>query len=256
MLPAKQPTKEKLTSNIASNNLIALRITPNLDTMRAIILYFKICARLIMGFIKVRLNRDNFRNLMFLAVTALGIMLSEWLSSIPNLNLLGLVTLIISLTFVPWLMIFLNRVCWIEDSKIFVSKQGRVINTKPLKLSLLVFPAIAGSTVVVPDFLETLFSSNTLDRFIITLVFVSFFIAPVLFFILINCPISILFNKNCYRFSAGGVKFEQSNVKRHQSLTSSSTLSDSITTSPRYAHFSCNVYYHQRHHNYNRHRHH
>ena len=240
MLPAKQPTKEKLTSNIASNNLIALRIPPNLDIMREIILYFKVYARLIMSFIKERLNKDNFRNLMFLAATALGIMLSEWLSSLPNLSLLGLVTLIISLTFVPWLMIFLNRVCWIEDSKIFVSKQGRVINTKPLKLSLLVFPAIAGSTVVIPDFLETLFSSNTLDRFIITLVFVSFFIAPVLFFILINCPISILFDKNCYRFSAGGVKFEQSNVKKPQSLTSSPTLFEKIT-SPRYAHYSFNM---------------
>lgn len=241
MLPAKQSIKEKLTSNIASNNLIALLMTHNLDTMREIILYFKGYARLIMDFIKVRLNKDNFRNLMFLAATALGIMLSEWLSSIPNLSLLGLVTLIISLTFVPWLMIFLNRVCWIEDSKIFVSKQGRVINTKPLKLLLLVFPAIAGSTVVVPDFLETLFSSNTLDRFIITLVFVSFFIAPVLFFILINCPISILFNKNCYRFSAGGVKFEQSNVKRHQSLTSSPTMIEK-TTSIHYAYLSYNIH--------------
>lgn len=246
MLPAKQSIKEKLAINIASNNLIILHTPPNLDTMREIILYFKVYARLIMGFIKVRLNKDNFWNLMFLVATTLSIMLSELLSSLPNLSLLGLVTLIISLTFVPWLMIFLNRVCWIEDSKMFVSKQGRVINTKPLKFSLLVFPAIAGSVVVVPDFLETLFSSNTLDRFIITLVFVSFFIAPVLFFILINCPISILFNKNCYRFSAGGVKFEQSRFVNH-GFQVQKMLQEQYT-SPSYACLSYNIHHRRRHH--------
>ena len=61
-----------------------------------------------MGFIKSRLNKDNFWNLMFLVATASGIMLSEWLMAIPEVSLVGLLTLITSLTFVPWLMISLN----------------------------------------------------------------------------------------------------------------------------------------------------
>ncbi|WP_323739300.1 hypothetical protein [Candidatus Trichorickettsia mobilis] len=198
-----------------------------------------------MGFIRSRLNRDNFWNLMFLVATASGIMLSEWLTAMPNLSLLGLVTLITSLTFVPWLMISLNRVTWIEDDKTFVSKQGRVINTKSLKWLLLVFPAIAGSIVVVPNFLETLFSSNTLDRFIITLVFVSFFIAPVLFFILINCPISILFNKNIYRSSVNGMKFQQANFENPGYQIPSPTLLEK-TTSLNYAYLSYNINNHNR----------
>ena len=195
-----------------------------------------------MGFIKLRLNKDNFWNLMFLVATASGIMFSEWLMAIPKVSLVGLLTLITSLTFVPWLMISLNSVAWVEGSKVFVSKQGRVINTKPLKWLLLIFPAIAGSIVVVPDFLETLFSSDALDRFIITLVFTSFLIAPVLFFILINCPISILFNRNSYRHSVNGMKFQQSNFGSHQSPspTASPTLWEK-TISPRYAYLGCNI---------------
>lgn len=54
-----------------------------------------------MGFIKSRLNKDNFWNLMFLVATASGIMLSEWLMAIPEVSLIGLLTLITSLTFVP-----------------------------------------------------------------------------------------------------------------------------------------------------------
>ena len=194
-----------------------------------------------MGFIKSRLNRDNFWNLMFLVATASGIMFSEWLLAIPEVSLVGLLTLITSLTFVPWLMISLNSVSWV-GGKVFVNKQGQVINTKSLKWLLLVFPAIAGSIVVVPDFLEILFSSDGLDRFIITLVFTSFLIAPVLFFILINCPISILFNRNSYWPSVNGMKFQQSNFGSHQSPspTASPTLWEK-TISPRYAYLGCNI---------------
>jgi hypothetical protein len=193
-----------------------------------------------MGFIKSRLNKDNFWNLMFLVATASGIMLSEWLMAIPEVSLVGLLTLITSLTFVPWLMISLNSVSWV-GGKAFVSKQGRLINTKPLKWLLLVFPAIAGSIVVVPDFLEILFSSDALDRFIITLVFTSFLIAPVLFFILINCPISILFNRNSYRPSVNGMKFQQSHFGNHKPLspTASPTLWEK-TISPRRDYYSFN----------------
>ena len=198
-----------------------------------------------MGFIKSRLNKDNFWTLMFLVATASGIMFSEWLMAIPEVSLVGLLTLITSLTFVPWLMISLNSVAWVEGSKVFVSKQGRVINTKPLKWLLLIFPAIAGSIVVVPDFLETLFSSDALDRFIITLVFTSFLIAPVLFFILINCPISILFNRNSYRHSVNGMKFQQSNFGNHGSQIQK-MLQDQYT-SPSYACLSYNIYHRNRH---------
>ena len=211
-----------------------------------------------MGFIKSRLNKDNFWNIMFLVATASGIMFSEWLMAIPEVSLVGLLTLITSLTFVPWLMISLNSVAWVEGSKVFVSKQGRVINTKPLKWLLLIFPAIAGSIVVVPDFLETLFSSDALDRFIITLVFTSFLIAPVLFFILINCPISILFNRNSYRPSVNGMKFQQSNFGNHGSQIQKSNFGNHGSqikemlqdryTSPSYAGLSYNI------HNIHRHR--
>lgn len=198
-----------------------------------------------MGFIKLRLNKDNFWNLMFFVATASGIMLSEWLMAIPEVSLVGLLTLITSLTFVPWLMISLNSVSWV-GGRVFVNKQGQVINTKLLKWLLLVFPAVAGSIVVVPDFLEILFSSQTLDRFIITLVFTSFFIAPVLFFILINCPISILFNRNSYRPSVNGMKFQQSNFGSHRysSPTSSPTPWEK-STSPRYAYLGCNINNHR-----------
>ena len=198
-----------------------------------------------MGFIKSRLNRDNFWNLMFLVATASGIMFSEWLMAIPEVSLVGLLTLITSLTFVPWLMISLNSVSWV-GGKVFVNKQGQVINTKSLKWLLLVFPAIAGSIVVVPDFLEILFSSDGLDRFIITLVFTSFLIAPVLFFILINCPISILFNRNSYRPSVNGMKFQQSNFGNHGSQIKKMLQQDRYT-SPRYAYLNYNIHNIRRH---------
>ena len=210
-----------------------------------------------MGFIKLRLNKDNFWNLMFLVATASGIMLSEWLMAIPEVSLVGLLTLITSLTFVPWLMISLNSVSWV-GGKVFVNKQGQVTNTKSLKWLLLVFPAIAGSIVVVPDFLEILFSSDALDRFIITLVFTSFLIAPVLFFILINCPISILFNRNSYRPSVNGMKFQQSNFGNHGSQIQKSNFGNHGSqikemlqdryTSPSYAGLGYNI------HNIHRHR--
>lgn len=140
-------------------------------------------------------------------------------------------------------MISLNSVSWV-GGRVFVNKQGQVINTKLLKWLLLVFPAVAGSIVVVPDFLEILFSSQTLDRFIITLVFTSFFIAPVLFFILINCPISILFNRNSYRPFVNGMKFQQSNFGSHGS-EAHGIIQDRYT-SPSYAYLSHNIYHHHR----------
>ena len=80
-----------------------------------------------MGFIKSRLNKDNFWNLMFLVATASGIMLSEWLMAMPEVSLIGLLTLITSLTFVPWLMISLNSVSWV-GGKAFVSKPAHLQN--------------------------------------------------------------------------------------------------------------------------------
>lgn len=189
MLLAKQLTQEKLTINIASSNLIILRITPNLDTMKEIILYFKICERLIMGFIKSRLNKDNFWNLMFWVGMTLFTVLGEYFNNIKLVEYsffcfagLGLPLIIKQVQDVKF------------DKKYgFFNNNGRSLGSaKDCVPKQLLF------VIVLSIFLIIYLSSGKISLGFVALYWSILCLNITLYFIYKNCPISVIFNLNIF----------------------------------------------------------
>jgi hypothetical protein len=183
--------KEKLTINIASNNLIVLRTSLNLDTMKEIILYFKICTELIMSFIKSRLNRDNFWNLMFWLGVTLCVMLSEYFND--NKLFAGL-SLWLGILGVPFIVKQMQDVKFDKKYGFFNASGRSLKDSMPMRWGFSIISSIG--LIAIMRLINDKFSSDPNTSLSMVLYWSIFCLIPTLYFIYKNCPISILFNKH------------------------------------------------------------
>jgi hypothetical protein len=155
--------------------------------MEEIILYLKIRTRLIMGFIKARLNKDNFWNLMFWLGMTVGTAISECLSS--NRLLFG-ISICATLFLVPFIIKTAQDVKF--DKKYgFFDNNGRSLGfAKDAPPKLLFF------VIVLSIFLIIYLSSGILFFGSKTAYLSIVYFNVALSFIYKNCPISVMFSKH------------------------------------------------------------
>lgn len=182
-----------------------------------------------MQFVKDRLNRDNFWTLMFWVGIAVGLALALNLS--PKA---GGVIFWVTMIFIPWL-IKRKHGMKLDKKKHFLNSEGKSLKKKypkniygMLLLSAFSFPLFGllldeiAKGVDIPDGLLVSFPVFVL----------------VLYFIMINCPISILFYRSAWSKNILG-EYPTSDVKHN----SSSSTSRSYTTDPAYRSLSSNVFH-------------
>ena len=185
-----------------------------------------------MSFVKSRLNKDNFWNMMFWFGITLCLAISEYFNGD---KLLGFIFLWIAILGVPF------TVKQIQDVKFdkkygFFNASGRSLkDSMPEKLGLAIISSVA---------LVGLIGVINNKFFSITLYGSLFFLIPTLYFIYKNCPISILFNKNAFKpFSAAEL------VRINKISTSRSTTSFSppdYICDIKYRFMSSNIHNHNR----------
>lgn len=219
--------------------LIALRITPNLDTMREIILYFKVYARLIMGFIKVRLNRDNFWNLMFWLGMSVGTLISECLS---NNRLLFGISVCIMLFIVPFIIKTAQDVKFDEKYGFFAGNGRSLGFAKDAPPKLLLF------VIVLSIFLIIYLSSGVLHFDFKTVYFSIVYFNVALAFICKNCPISVMFSRHIFQPMSAEESQALAKTTSAMHRPSSSPQFPDLINDIKYNHMSCNIHnYHHFH---------
>ncbi|WP_341751202.1 hypothetical protein [Candidatus Tisiphia endosymbiont of Piscicola geometra] len=187
-----------------------------------------------MNWIKSRLNKDNFWNLMFW----LGICFNMAMSEIFDSIFLTLITLFV----VPKFLVMFNKVTYTED-KTFFNKQDQSLTDRLPKN----FGTVLALTIVLTAFVFIpFFMLNGVILFDLTATtFLGFLLAiPTLYFIYKNCPISILFNKNAWQEEVIGMKAGRYNVNVHSSSTFSSN--NIYYTGIEHRNLPSNMYYHRK----------
>jgi hypothetical protein len=144
------------------------------------------------NFIKARLNRDNFWNLMLWFGMSLGWCLTFSIDELyPTISL---ITFWITLLGVPYAVKKANKLSFdIENG--FFNKEGRLLKTSYPKNIL---------DIIILTFLLFPLECFIFEGMAGTLSL--FFLTPILYFILKNCPITILFNKNAWCEEVTGVR--------------------------------------------------
>ena len=152
-----------------------------------------------MNFIKSLMSRDNFWNLIFW----LGMILS---ASVVDLFkgfslILAVLFLVLTFTVTPYLLAKVNKVTYTND-KIFINKQGQVLNDRyPKQLVVVLGLSMLVSAQLFSTFSKTFpLLGNSMLGYIGTV-----FLCPILYFILKNCPVSILFNKHAWCEEVTGI---------------------------------------------------
>ncbi|RYE27587.1 MAG: hypothetical protein EOP45_00710 [Sphingobacteriaceae bacterium] len=157
-----------------------------------------------MSWFKARWNKDNFWNLMFwLGITANMVLVDIFANLVP---VLALIFFILGLTITPYLLARVNKVVFTEE-KVFINKQRESLEKKyPKHLSIIIPIAIAVSincffafNKSFPNFEESMAVYAAIGLAV-----------PVLYFIILNCPISILFNKNAWNKQVTGLDHSSS----------------------------------------------
>ena len=183
-----------------------------------------------MGFIKSRLNKDNFWNLMCWAFITLCTMLSEYFN---NIKLVEYSFLCFSILGVPFIIKQIQDVKFDKKYGFFNSNGRSLKDSQPKHLIFAIVFSI-GLILSIGFIKNRLFPelNTTLST---TLYWSIFLLIPTLYFILINCPISLLFNKNAFK-PISPAESARLNV-----------TSDYIHD-PKYSFMSCNMYNHHRKH--------
>jgi hypothetical protein len=136
-------------------------------------------------------TKDNFWNLMFWVGMVFGAFISTQLMSIADF--LGLPMLIGTIICVPKLVNKYNKVTLIDEN-ILLNSQGEKLNSKYPKKFAMIF------LINIPIAINLLFATKDIQllndspaAYIGIILFL-----PTLYFILINCPIAILFNAHAW----------------------------------------------------------
>jgi hypothetical protein len=189
------------------------------------------------SFIKARLNKDNFWNLMFCLLMFVGVtiafatdtMILSWIT------IIGVVCLVKRN----------SEITFNKDNLEFVINGNKRIKTSGKEFILLMFVSFGFMALIglILDSLTIDDSPILLAAMMGLLIFL-----PVLYCILRNLPIAVYFKKEAWITEGGTESYSSSedwrNSQHHLSNTHSN-IQESILTSPRYISHSCNIYHHK-----------
>ena len=195
------------------------------------ILEVEIHTELIVNFIKERLNRDNFWNVMFWVWMSSGLSAAWYFGESDTI--LGGVFFWITLILVPLVVKGCSEVVFIGN-KVFLNSEGQsLVGKYPKHLGAIIILTIA-VMIITGLVMDKCFDhvNNDISSTILTSIL---FLIPTLYFIYKNCPISILFNKHAWHANSGTGFYQ----KGH---TPSIPPSRDYITDPKYKNMICNIY--------------
>lgn len=194
-------------------------------------------------FIKARLNKDNFWNLIFLVFPiVLILMVQAIMDLIPGGVILLFATLILS----PYLISRVNKVEYKNEMFHSSSTKRILCPYMPEAVGFILWlsiPFTAFWVLLLHDKAKYLDENMAIYNAI-------FWFIPTIYSILKNLPISIIFNKTAWTKGDGTTTdcYSSSNThwnynSHHNSSIHSSTQLESMLTSPSYTGLSCNIYH-------------
>ena len=186
------------------------------------------------SFIQVRLNRDNFWNLMFF----LGIFIGIAVAFATDIMILSWLTII----GVIWLVKRNSDITFNKDKLEFVINGNKIIKASGAEFILLIFASFGIMTLVgfILDSLKIDDSSILLAAMMSLLIFL-----PTLYCILRNLPIAVYFKKEAWIGNGTIQPYSSNDDWRNSHHHSSNRIPESILTSPIYVSHSCNIYHHK-----------
>jgi hypothetical protein len=193
------------------------------------------------GFIRARLNRDNFWNLIFWLGMSCGCAIAALIGE--KHNKLASVVLWITILGMPILLRIFNRVTFIKDNE-FLNSEGQDLSKRLPSGFTMVITALA-----VPALIGLHLDTSTYKHSLIADIigYFSLFLGITLYFILINCPMAILFNKDIWydknAHKRTSCRSSYSHHKPHHSDHISSLSPRSWTTSPGHSSLSSNIHH-------------
>lgn len=196
-----------------------------------------------MEWLKERINRDNFWNLMFWVGVTISVLVTELLVYSFEIGLLGLILFIISMTIVPYIIASFNKVKYIEG-KIFLNAKNKDLSAKlPKKFSIVfLINFILSVFIYVP---YVLLDNKGVAGMPFTTTAALIFALPTLYFIYLNCPISILFTNTAWKLGITGFDKNAKHVRVRRQYQGSnmlqSPLRESTITGSSYAGLSSNI---------------
>ena len=179
------------------------------------------------------MNKDNFWNLVFWLGMSTGFSLSLIASKVLHSPYLSSATMWLSFIAVPSFVVKNNPVKYDTEAKIFLNSEGQSLEKKqPSSLVWLVLCIALGVAIVsffkntynLPEFIFDTFCSFVL------------FAPACLYFVVLQCPITWLFNKKAWASNPNNARY----VAPYARTTS---IIDEHRTSPRYHYMSGNRYH-------------
>jgi hypothetical protein len=189
-----------------------------------------------MNFITSRLSKDNFWNLVVFLGILLTVAIAEHFSSA--------LMFVLAFTAVPYLLTRFNKVKYLEDGTI-VNSQGEDLNDRLPRALLLII--ILDLILISYKFFGLI--AKTPDGFKGTVALGIITFLPTLYFVIKNCPISILFNLTpflCRRtIDASGISKDYMVISRRPMSSSHdhSASRNDLITNPIYGHLPQNIYH-------------
>ena len=198
------------------------------------------------NFIRERLNKDNFWNLMFFLGMIFGFGIA-WLIVVLSEDTLPASSSIvcwITIIAIPWLVKRNSFITFDKEKKQLLNRNNEELNSRIPNFFLLIV-LIAGLTPLTGLVLDSA-KDNINDAIASAIICVIPLLIPTLYCILKNIPIAVYFKKETW-IGDGTDTYDSSddNSKNnaHHLSNIHSNNEESILTSPRYASLSCNIYH-------------
>ena len=191
------------------------------------------------SFIKARLNKDNFWNLMFLILPSIPVFIAqEAMDLISGGIFLLLATLVLS----PYLVSRANKVEYKDDMFHSTSTKRALCPYMPEAVGFVLWLAIPFTTLWVLYIKYPLLNKNLAVYNLV------FWFVPTMYFILKNLPIAIIFNKTAWTKGNGTSVLESSSDNwrdshRHLSTTESFMHPTNAYRDPRNSFLQGNIYH-------------
>ena len=198
-----------------------------------------------MSFIKSRMNKDNFWNLMFWLGMSLCsgsfVLFSEY-----KYDKLSFLFFLLTILGIPFIVKKCTKITFNKENGFFNSKGESLKNRHPRAFGIVFFASI-GIAALVGGLIDK--HGENLDTSIgIIILFSTFFLIPTLYFIYKNCPISILFNKNAWCEEVTGItpnahSMYNGSSSIHKSNNINNPTPINCRHSPNYSWMVGNIYY-------------
>lgn len=203
------------------------------------------------NFIKARLNLDNFWNLMLWFGMSLGWPVTLFVGK-PIIDTGAWMFLLVILFVVPYIAAQGAKVSF-DKEKGFFNKEGESLKASyPKEFGIILFLTILSPALIL--FLVAILQSDILIFLTIGFLVPLILLIPTLYFVIKNCPITILFNRNAWCEEVTGIRqMTPEEIAASKSRATSTDLfsrpptAPNYITDPKYCGMSSNIFnYHHR----------